>query len=106
MEDATEQNRQTENALIGFRLSAIEKTLSEMKDVLTEQTLMRKEISELIEDFGEIKCELQRHSERISIIERAPTESKAKSFETVAKLILELLVSACVVVVLTKIGLK
>lgn len=106
MDEVMEQNNQTQNALIDYRLSAIEKTLADMKEVLTEQMLQKKEISELIKNFGELKKQVEKHGERINSLERAPAESKAKSFETVVKLVLELLISACVVVVLAKIGLK
>lgn len=91
---------------IDYRLSNIEKTLNELKDVVLENRLLAKDIEIVKEDIDTIHDRLDSQSQKIRNIELSPYKDKAEKWERYVKIVMELVLSAAVVVVLAKIGLK
>ena len=95
-----------DNKTFDYRLSNIEKTLSELKDVVVENKLQARDISEIKKLVKENNDAINSHDKRIRELEVAPAREKAGKWEQYSKIVMELVFSAAVLVVLCKIGLK
>lgn len=96
----------SDNKTFDFRLSNIEKTLSELKDVVIENKLQARDISEIKKLVKENNDAINSHDKRIRELETAPAREKAGKWEQYSKIVMELIFSAAVLVILCKIGLK
>jgi hypothetical protein len=89
-----------------YRLCSIEKTLAELKDVVLENKLQARDIASLKDLIKENTDIIDLHEHRIRELEIAPSISKASKWEHYVKMFMELVFSAAVIAILTKIGLK
>lgn len=101
MAEETERDK-----VLNFRLTNIENTLNEMKNVLVETKLQQRDINDLKKLQEEILSAINSHDQRIRALETAPAENKAKWWERAGDLIFKGVLSAALVVVLAKIGLN
>lgn len=96
--------------LIAYRLDSMQKTLDKISSQQDKAEAIRAEQKETLRtiqaDQQEIKETLKDHEARIRAAETAPTKDKAQKWEYITKILLELIVGACLAVILVKIGLK
>lgn len=91
---------------INYRLSNIEKTLAELKDVVIETKLQQKDIDDLKSREDEILNAVNCHDQRLRILENRPTQERANRWTTITDTIFKLVTTALVSFALLKIGLK
>lgn len=91
---------------INYRLSNIEKTLAELKDVVIETKLQQKDIDDLKSKEDEILNAVNCHDQRLRILENRPTQERANRWTTITDTIFKLVTTALVSFALLKIGLK
>lgn len=91
---------------LDYRLSNIEKTLSELKDVVVENKIQARDIEELKIKTGEFVNAINSHDQRIRVLEMRPYKEKATMWTSIVDTVVKLIISAGVVAVLAKIGLK
>ena len=91
---------------INYRLSNIEKTLAELKDVVIETKLQQKDIDDLKAREDEILNAVNCHDQRLRILENRPTQERANRWTTITDTIFKLVTTALVSFALLKIGLK
>lgn len=91
--------------LVDFRLSNIEKTLVEMKDVMTETKLQANEIKAISDRQLEMLNAINSHDKRLRDLELSPAKSKAVKWDSVVDLVFKLGLTAAVGVVIAKVGL-
>lgn len=89
-----------------LRLTNIENTLHEMKNVLVETKLQQRDIDDLKKMQQETLEAINSHDKRIRNLEIAPEKDKASKWETIVDYILKALLGAVIVVILAKIGLN
>lgn len=92
--------------IVDYRLSNIERTLEEMKNVMTETQRQAGEISALSEGQQEMKKKLESLDNRLRELETRPQKDKARRFESVADLVFKTVVAAGLGIVLAKVGLQ
>lgn len=91
---------------VNWRLDNIEKVLNELKTVLVENKMQARDILDLGKKMEEVVDAYNSHDKRIRALEMAPVQEKADKWERVMKIVMEGLLSACMLVILVKIGLK
>lgn len=70
---------------INYRLSNIEKTLAELKDVVIETKLQQKDIDDLKSKEDEILNAVNCHDQRLRILENRPTQERANRWTTITE---------------------
>lgn len=90
---------------INYRLSNIEKTLAELKDVVIETKLQQKDIDDLKNKEDEILRAVNVHDQRLRVLENRPSIEKANRWTTVTDTVFKLVLTALVSYVLIKVGL-
>lgn len=90
---------------INYRLSNIEKTLAELKDVVIETKLQQKDIDDLKSKEDEILNAVNHHDQRLRVLENRPSIEKANRWTTVTDTVFKLVLTALVSYVLIKVGL-
>lgn len=95
-----------EEDILGFRLTNIENTLNELKNVLVETKLQQRDIDDLKKLHEETLCAINAHDKRIRALEVAPEKEKAKWWETAIDYIFKAILGAVLVLILAKIGLQ
>lgn len=98
-------NEQNQKA-IDYRLSNIEKTLAELKDVIVENKLQAREITELKAKTTEFVSAINAHDQRIRALELRPDKEKATKWSIAIESVLKIILTAAVTLVLAKIGLE
>lgn len=91
---------------INYRLSNIEKTLAELKDVVIETKLQQKDIDDLKAKEDEILNAVNHHDQRLRNLENRPTVERANRWTTITDTIFKLVTTALVSFALLKIGLN
>ena len=84
--------------VVEFRLSAIEKGITELRDVVIENKLQRN-------DIDRIDIQVQQNTDDIAVLKAQPIKDKALKWQTTLDLIYKLVLTAAFGVVLVKIGL-
>ena len=82
---------------LNYRLEQLEKSVSELKNLLVDSKLQDKDIETLKTDVSSLET-------RVGNLEKAPAEAKASWFDKVVDIVFKLAITAIVGVVLTKIG--
>lgn len=90
---------------INYRLSNIEKTLAELKDVVIETKLQQKDIDDLKSKEDEILNAVNHHDQRIRALENRPTQEKANRWTTITDTVFKMVITAVFAFVLIKVGL-
>ena len=83
---------------LNYRLEQLEKSVSELKELLVNSKLQDKDIETL-------KAEVQDLDKRVDNLEKAPAEAKARWFDKALDIVFKLAITAIVGIVLAKIGL-
>ena len=83
---------------LNYRLEQLEKSVSELKELLVNSKLQDKDIKSLNEKVENLET-------RVSNLEKAPAEVKASWFDKCVDIIFKLAITAGVGIVLAKIGL-
>lgn len=91
---------------IGYRLSVIEKTLSELKDVVIENKLQQRDISDLRDKMDEILSAINAHEKRIRLVEDRPLKEKADKWQYIVDYIFKGIVSVAIIAFLAKLNIS
>ena len=83
---------------LNYRLEQLEKSVSELKELLVNSKLQDKDIETLKTDVAGLET-------RVSNLEKAPAEAKASWFDKALDIVFKLAITAIVGIVLAKIGL-
>ena len=83
---------------LNYRLEQLEKSVSELKELLVNSKLQDKDIKSLNEKVKNLET-------RVSNLEKAPAEAKASWFDKGLDIVFKLAITAIVGIVLAKIGL-
>lgn len=83
---------------LNYRLEQLEKSVSELKELLVNSKLQDKDIETLKTDVSNLET-------RVSNLEKAPAEAKASWFDKGLDIVFKLAITAIVGIVLAKIGL-
>lgn len=94
-----EQQMDTENGAIDYRLSNIEKTLAELKDVIIENKMQARDIRELQDEVKEFLQAINAHEKRIKELEQAPKERSAHKWERLIDVFMKLLLGAAATII-------
>lgn len=97
-EDDMRENYENKE-LIEYRLSNIEATLSKMENLLASNKLQDRDIEDL-------KTKSKNLEERIRKMEEAPLKAKADRWNTVFDTVFKMVLTACIGIILVKVGLK
>lgn len=84
---------------LNYRLEQLEKSVSELKELLVNSKLQDKDIETL-------KTEVNDLDTRVSSLEKSPAEKKASWFDKVLDIVFKLAITAIVGIFLAKIGLE
>lgn len=83
---------------LNYRLEQLEKSVSELKELLVNSKLQNKDIESL-------KAKVEELDGRVNTLEKAPAETKASWFDKGIDIVYKLAITAIVSIVLAKIGL-
>lgn len=83
---------------LNYRLEQLEKSVSELKELLVNSKLQDKDIENLKSQVGEL-------DNRVDNLEKAPAEAKASWLNKTLDIVFKLAITAIVGIVLAKIGL-
>ena len=83
---------------LNYRLEQLEKSVSELKELLVNSKLQDKDIETLKTDVSNLET-------RVGNLEKAPAETKASWFDKGLDIVFKLAITAIVGIVLAKIGL-
>ena len=83
---------------LNYRLEQLEKSVSELKELLVNSKLQDKDIETLKTDVSNLET-------RVSNLEKAPAEIKASWFDKGVDIVFKLAITAIVGIVLAKVGL-
>lgn len=83
---------------LNYRLEQLEKSVSELKELLVNSKLQDKDIETLKTNVAGLET-------RVSNLEKAPAEAKASWFDKALDIVFKLAITAIVGIVLAKIGL-
>lgn len=97
---------ESDGNVLDFRLTNIENTLNELKNVLVETKLQQRDIDDLKKMQQETLEAINSHDKRIRALEMAPDKAKAGKWEIIADFVFKAILGAVVVVILAKIGLN
>lgn len=95
-----------EHTVLEFRLSNIEKSLSEMKDLFLEAKLQQKDIDGMKKTQEETICAINAHDTRLRKLEAAPEKTKASKWDVISDYIFKGILGAVLITILTKVGLS
>lgn len=95
-----------EDATIDYRLEKIEETLSELKNVIIENKLQSKEITDLKEHLQELIQGINSHDKRIRELETAPNKKDADKWKTIVDFVFKGILTVLGVLVLAKLGIQ
>lgn len=84
---------------LNYRLEQLEKSVSELKELLVNSKLQDKDIETLKTDVNDLDA-------RVSTLEKTPAEKKASWFDKVLDIVFKLAITAIVGIFLAKIGLE
>lgn len=93
------------NAAIEYRLSAIERTLEEVKGVVVEDRMQSRDIADLQKTVGEFLAAINAHDKRLRSLEERPARERAEKWQTAVDMVFKAVLGAAMAVVLMKIGL-
>lgn len=93
------------NGTIEYRLDSIEKTLTELKNVVVETRLQQRDINELMQKQKELLQAINSHDGRIRILETQPMKDRAGKWQLITDLIFKSVITAGIAYILHKVGL-
>ena len=96
----------TYQQIVDYRLNNIEKVLNELKDVMVENKMQAKDIQDLSKKCQENADGIDSLDVRVRALELGPVQAKAKRWEDIVKIILDVAVKAFIVYMLAKIGVQ
>lgn len=79
-----DENSVSDTKVLEFRLTTIEKALSELKDVILDNKLKERDIKDLFLANKEMVNAINAHDKRIRNLEQRPTIEKAQKWQTIA----------------------
>lgn len=90
---------------MNYRLSSIEKSISELKDVMLETKLQERDIKDLSENQKELLQAINSHDKRIKNLEIKPTQDKAERWQFILDYVFKTVVAGLVIYFLQKINI-
>lgn len=90
--------------IMNFRLTNIEKSITELKDVVLETKMQERDIKDLAKDQSEILRAINSHDQRIKKLETEPTQKKAERWQYILDYIFKAIVAGGVLFFLSKIN--
>lgn len=95
-----------EETTIDYRLEKIEETLAELKNVIIENKLQSKEISDLKENLKELIQSINSHDKRLRELETASNKKDADKWKTIVDFAFKGILTVLGVLLLTKLGIQ
>ena len=105
MEDVKTEKKESLD-LIDYRLTAIESTLAEMKNLLLTTKLQNQRLDTLEDNQRKIEKKVDKNETDIAKLKNRPNEEKANKFDSVVNLIFKIFITAVVSFACVKIGIK
>lgn len=96
-----EMNEETAGSL-NWRLSNIEKTLAELKDVVLENKLQARDIKDLAKQQDEVVKAINSHDKRLRDLETAPIQAKAEKWQYIMDYIFKTAILTIGTIILAK----
>lgn len=101
-----EHTPQTANInTIDFRLSQIESSLQDVKDLLVSVKLANKDISELQDDVAKLEQKVQQNADNILLLKNLPDKKSAERWQYIVDYVFKFFVGGIAAYIATKIGL-
>jgi hypothetical protein len=91
---------------IDYRLTQIEKSIGDLKNVLVETKLQSRDIKGLAEKQEELEEAINCHEKRISAVESRPLKSKADWVDKTFDIIFKMVLTALIGFFLMKVGIN
>lgn len=104
--NTTQTEKKESLDLIDYRLTAIESTLAEMKNLLLTTKLQNQRLDTLEDNQRKIEKKVDKNEEEISKLQTMPAREKAVKFDSVVNLIFKIFITSLVTFFCIKIGLK
>ena len=95
-----------EQNAIEYRLTNIEKNLEELKNIIIETKMQARDIEEIKDQMSALDTKCNANERKIRELELAPQKGKAERYSVIADMIYKAIISAVIIIVLTKVGLK
>lgn len=95
-----------EKKTIEFRLSSIEKSIEELKDIIVETKIQQKDINIIYKSIQQLETSLSNLNERIDAIEKKPANRFENLMQGIMSYALSVVIGAVIGYILMKIGLK
>lgn len=92
--------------IINYRLSAIEQQLKDLTQLLISVPIMNNDIKDLNKRVSELESDKAIILEKLQTLETAPIKDKASKWQSTLDTIYKIFLTACVGVILVKIGLS
>lgn len=93
-----------EQKTIEFRLNSIERTLSELKDVLIENKMQNRDIEDLKNKTKEFLNAVNAHDLRLRVLEERPLKEKAGRWSLITDNFLKTIIGIAIAILLAKVG--
>ena len=90
---------------IEYRLTAIEETLKELKDVMIKTALQQKDIDSLKNKTEDITDDLNSMDKRIKVLELQPYKEKSNKWEFILNTAFKFLITGVCIYFFTQIGI-
>lgn len=100
------QDNENTLAALDYRLSQIEKGLSDLTNVILKTKLQERDIQDLRKDTESLEQAINSHDKRLRAIEIAPVKSKASWFDKAIDIIYKLAITGILGMVVCKLGLS
>lgn len=104
------ENKDVENVdgygVINYRLAAIEQQLKDLTQLLIKVPIMNNDIKDVTKRVSDLEALVKINTTDIQELKTAPNKDKANKWEHYSSIIFDLVITAAVVIVLIKIGLK
>lgn len=104
--DNTEVQKEGNQELIEFRLSNIEKILAKLEARMESDKLQDRDIEDLKKKYEMLENAFNAHDQRLRTLETAPVRAKAEKWTTTLDTVYKLVLTACVLIILAKVGLQ
>lgn len=91
---------------VDYRLTNIEKTLHELKNVIVENKLQARDIQDLSEKHEELMKAVNAHDKRLHQLETRPMKASAERWQYILDYIFKGVVAAAAALVLAKLGIR
>ena len=99
-------NDDEKKELMEYRLSAIEKTLEEVRAFIVEDRMQSRDIADLQKSQAELLQAINAHDKRLRAVEERPMNEKASRYAQIVDMAFKTMITVAISLVLAKVGLQ